>query len=581
MNARTTSQSEINFPRLTAKQKLELDIKAAMWCFMGNHAFTMFENPFGKSFLQSLNPAYIPPSRHAISGRLLDAVYSQVRTQTDELIASLPHINVITDESTNINKAKICNISIHSEHGSIHYLSEDILAKRMTASAAAEWLRNHLLTLSNGDLSRLNSLGTDTCKVMLNMCLQLQQYDDLKHCFFIPCDSHGIQLLIKDLLQIPRFQEVLKQAQTVVKAFRKAPLQYARLRTLQMHFYKRHQSLILSVITRWGTQFRLIRSVINNKDALKRYAFDYGDLAASQRIKDPALVIIRSSNFWAGLESIRELLQHLDEALRMSESGKSHLGHVLSRWLGILDNLNAKKAEFPNELSTFLLPKDGTFGQRYQRQVKAIHVTAYYLLPENRTKNLPANFEGQIQTFLRQYTSTQADYQTISYEFESFRAQESPFEYGRRCWDLSEHPKLFWHAAMSHTKLLGKLAYRIFAAPVNSVASERAFSTQNLIHTTSRNALHSERTNKLVYLYTNGRILNQFEKIKLELIRDLKSKPIRDMTDEDEVALEDILLGSEAEAETSTVITDSEENEIDDEEDDDEDSESEVDEDEF
>ena len=32
MNARTTSQSEINFPRLTAKQKLELHIKAAMWC---------------------------------------------------------------------------------------------------------------------------------------------------------------------------------------------------------------------------------------------------------------------------------------------------------------------------------------------------------------------------------------------------------------------------------------------------------------------------------------------------------------------------------------------------------------------
>jgi hypothetical protein len=265
----------------------------------------------------------------------------------------------------------------------------------------------------------------------------------------------------------------------------------------------------------------------------------------------------------------------------MSESGKSHLGHVLSRWLGILDNLNAKKVEFLNELSTFLLPEDGTFGHRYQRQVKPIHVTAYYLLPENRTTNMPANFESQIQTFLRQYTSTQADYQTISYEFESFRAQESPFEYGRRCWDLSEHPKLFWHAAMSHTKLLGKLAYRIFSAPVNSVASERAFSTQNLIHTASRNALHSARTNKLVYLYTNGRILNQFEKIKLELIRDLKSKPIHDMTNEDEVALEDILLGSEVEAETSTIITDSEENEIDDDEDDDEDSESEGDEDEF
>src|SRR5579859_3030408 len=85
---------------------------------------------------------------------------------------------------------------------------------------------------------------------------------------------------------------------------------------------------MLSVITGWGAQFRLIQSVLKSKDALKRYACDYGDCPASQRIKQSALDVIQSREFWAQLESIRELLQPLDEHLKMSESGKSHLAQV-------------------------------------------------------------------------------------------------------------------------------------------------------------------------------------------------------------------------------------------------------------
>src|SRR5579859_2024492 len=68
-----TTQSEIDFPRLTPSQKSALDIKATMWCCMGNHPFTIFEDPFGIAFLRDLNPAYKPPSRKAISGPLLNS----------------------------------------------------------------------------------------------------------------------------------------------------------------------------------------------------------------------------------------------------------------------------------------------------------------------------------------------------------------------------------------------------------------------------------------------------------------------------------------------------------------------------
>ena len=529
---KTSQQNEriINFPRLTAIQKEEIDLQAAMWCYMGNHPFTMFDNEFGKQFLKSLNPVYEPPSRKLLAGRLLDSVYSTIKKRTEDIIAAMPNINISSDESSNIKSARICNISVHSESGSLHYLSEDILAKRMTAAGNADWLRTHLLNLSNQNPSRINSVTTDTCDTMFSMWEEFESYEEFKHCLFIPCDSHGIQLLIKDLLKIPVFSNIIDQAQNLAKAFRKAHLQYARLRENQLHFYGNHQSLILSVITRWGTQLRLIQSILKSKDALKRYASDYGDLPAKERIKRSAIDAIRSRDFWMQLESIRELLQPLDEELKKSESGKSHLGHVLSRWLSMLRHLvNRKKTDFAIELESFLVTGTGTFAQRYQRQIKPIHVAAYYFLPESRNKEITAQFDSQIQTFLRRYTTSEDDYSTICFEFESFRAQEPPFEYGRRCWTLVDHPKLFWHSTFSHTKLLGKLAYRVFSCPVNSVASEHAFSIQNLIHIASRNPLHSERADKLVYMHINGRRISQFDN-KFDFASELKSKPLHDLT---------------------------------------------------
>ena len=95
---------------------------------------------------------------------------------------------------------------------------------------------------------------------------------------------------------------------------------------------------------------------------------------------------------------------------------------------------------------------------------------------------------------------------------------------------------------MSHSTLLEKLAYRIFSTSCNSVASERAFSTQNLIHTKSRNHLKSETTNKLAYIYTNARILDQFDELS-QFPESMKAKSVYNLTPEEEVMMENVLLG--------------------------------------
>jgi Protein of unknown function (DUF 659)/hAT family C-terminal dimerisation region len=538
---------------------------------MANLPFTTFEDPFGKAFLRSLNPAYNPPSRKTIAGPLLNTVYENIKSRTDELIGSFPNINITTDESSNINRTRICNISIHSDHGSLHYLSEDIRAKRMTAPASAEWLRNHLLALSDNNLRRINSVATDTCDTMYKMWTELQRFPDLKHTLFVPCNSHSIQLLIKDLLKIPRFKDVLHKAQTIVKAFKKAPLQYARLREIQIQAYSQPRSLVLSVITRWGTQYRLLDSVFNNKDALRRYAVTYEQLPTSQRLKQSALDAIMDWDFWSELEPMREFLFPIDEALKMSESGKANIGQVFHSWMDITKHLRDATRQYPDELEVFMLP-EGAFSQRYRRQILDIHIVSYYLLPENRTQSITLQFDQQITAFFNRYSSSPEEAATLHAEFDSFRAQFTPFESARRFWSHTENPKLFWHSASSHTQFLGQLAFRLFSLPVNSVASEQAFSIQNLIHSKIRSALQSERVDKLTYTYINGRVLYNIDKI-MELGNTGKSKRPSEMTIQDEVLLEDVFLAIEQEERSSATIineAEDEEEDSDDDEDDDE-----------
>src|SRR5438046_5656580 len=123
-------------------------------------------------------------------------------------------------------------------------------------------------------------------------------------------------------------------------------------------------------------------------------------------------------------------------------------------------------------------------------------------------------------------------------------------------------PKMFWHAAMILSPFIAKLGYRLCSTPCNSVASEQAFSIQNLIHTKSRNRLKSVTTDKLTYIYTNARILDQFDSEGVFLLPEsIKARSIHDLTPEDEVTLENVLLGLDIEHQSDEVDEDKDVNE--------------------
>ena len=74
-----------------------------------------------------------------------------------------------------------------------------------------------------------------------------------RHAFFVPCDSHGLQLLIKNLAELLWFENVFKKANTVVSYFHKAEKQLAILRRHQIRLLGRTFALFLAGLTQWST----------------------------------------------------------------------------------------------------------------------------------------------------------------------------------------------------------------------------------------------------------------------------------------------------------------------------------------
>jgi len=191
-------QKKINFPTLSKTQYDALDDDFAAVCYEKGLPFSLFESLVMKRALYRLNPSYKPPSRQKIAGSLLDKAYSKMKDKVDEYLDFPSELNVISNELSNVNKAHIANISIHTPMGSIHWLSEDLGSMQSSSVNIAKWLERYLHTLTCGNLECVNSCAMDTCIIMISMWEHLHSKLGLQHIFLIPYDSHGIQLLIQD-----------------------------------------------------------------------------------------------------------------------------------------------------------------------------------------------------------------------------------------------------------------------------------------------------------------------------------------------------------------------------------------------
>jgi hypothetical protein len=523
-------QRTLTLPSLPVAQKRRLDAMAAKAVYMGARPFQLYEESYMKEFIQAVSDGvYNPPNARSISGDLLDQEYTKLKGKVELLLQSQEKLNFVLDESPNISSRRIVNISVViPQYGSIFLSNEDVGDKSLDTVFFTNWFMRMTIPY---DLSRVSSLTTDTCATMRSTWTGLEHIPQLAHALFIPCDSHGLQLLIKDILELPQIASIIAFAQAIVTAFHCSKKQYSILRSYQ----EKPQALLLSVVTRWGTQFLLVLSVLRCKGALFSWLGDKRAAMGKKGSKVNSLEkIILDHSFWTNLSSLEQILRPIHEAQKMSESNKSTLSKVVPRWMKLEAELQQLGKQYPL-LVGGVTQAGGVFRERSKKQITDVHYAAWLLDPISLlTPPGKAQVDIGIQFLLAR--ATLEDKKAVHASILQFRTQADVFGPSHLASMHYDTPILFWKSHLfdpTHKKL-AKLAVRIFEAIANSVASERAFSAMNLIHSKLRNRLGSVKAHMLIYIYMNQRVLDRNHSVLL-------GDPV-EKNQEEQVQLEEMLL---------------------------------------
>ena len=208
---------------MTVEQHQQADRLAALMVYQKGLPLGFFDDQVMLNFLKYLQPAYTPPTRRQLAEGLLDTEYEAVKAHVDEAIDQELNLNIQFNESKNSAHNRILNITVGTAAGAFYYNNIDIAAATLSASMMATTIEEECVKICKSDLSRINSIAGDTCSTNLAIFKQLQSQPTLKHSFFIPCDAHSLQLLIKDICNHNTMKDIVATADNLVSHFKHSP----------------------------------------------------------------------------------------------------------------------------------------------------------------------------------------------------------------------------------------------------------------------------------------------------------------------------------------------------------------------
>lgn len=248
--------------KLSSVNVRELDELFGMAVYTSCSSFNTYQSEEWRAFFGKLG--YKPPERHTLADSLLKRCHSKVKAEVEQVLKASPYLGLVADESSNIAGDRIENVSVICKGTAYHWASTNLEDRDATADSAVKSLKEAVQEITQGQLERISSLSTDTCSTQRAVWKRIHELEEFKHILTIPCDAHGLQLIIKDLLDPGKDEEnriidtelrqFYKSFTSIISHFSKAPKQYGILRKRQMRILKKHIALAAAGITRWGTQ---------------------------------------------------------------------------------------------------------------------------------------------------------------------------------------------------------------------------------------------------------------------------------------------------------------------------------------
>ncbi|XP_076744838.1 uncharacterized protein LOC106675427 [Maylandia zebra] len=326
-------------------------------------------NVYWKRFLNVLRPAYIPPTRHALSTHLLDEEFSRVQAKVKQTIDQADCISVISDGWSNIRGQGIINYIITTPQP-VFYKSVDTKENRHTGQYIADELK---VIINDLGPDKVFALVTDNAANMKVAWAHVEE--TYPHITTIGCAAHTLNLLLKDIMALKTMDTLNKRVKQVLKYVKGKQVTSATFLSKQKEKNK-STTLKLPSITRWGGVVIMFDSLLEGKESLQEMA-----ISQSVGIDSDIKKVILDDVFWERVSSSQKILKPIAAAIAKIEGD----GAILSDVQCLFAEL---KEEIQTILPTSLLLKAEetavvkSLEQRREFCMKPVHAAAYMLDPK-------------------------------------------------------------------------------------------------------------------------------------------------------------------------------------------------------
>lgn len=260
----TPKQKKIGqfFDNVKPAETEKLHKLAAEFFFGCNIPFNVADSIYFKNFVKALRPAYKPPNRRLLGGKLLDQTHDKMEKRNSNLIKQMDNkVTLLIDGWQNSSANRHCVVTMlsTSDDQKVFLESYDFSSVRETGQNLHDVVQKSIVLAKERYGAEIYAVLSDNAYNMQNMGAEATKKLNL---LYSTCNSHSANLLAGDILKTTKYSKIMDKVMLVQKEFKKTSLED---RLLKAGGHKP----TLSCSTRWTSQRGAGDSFVKNLPAMK------------------------------------------------------------------------------------------------------------------------------------------------------------------------------------------------------------------------------------------------------------------------------------------------------------------------
>lgn len=312
------SEGDENQSTSTKCSKCELDedqindahSKLADFFFRSGISLRLADSVALKDFVKTVNPTYAEkmPSSRTLSGPLLDQQYTKCSQLLQDILDDSNDLTLISDGWTNVRGDHIVNFCIKAPNRKPFFHSSiNTAGISQNAHAVADAI---ILVIEQLGSGKFSCVVTDNAAVMKAAWKIIEA--KFPHITAMGCAAHGLNLLIKDILDTSEYAKTMKEAEKIIKFVMNHHIVKAKYETLRKQANV-PQTLTMAVVTRWFSRYTSMNNLSTSKYVLIQLVGEASGILKEIAPKQNSAVvlnIIKTNEFWDDLLNLVKVIEY-------------------------------------------------------------------------------------------------------------------------------------------------------------------------------------------------------------------------------------------------------------------------------